>query len=99
MGARVRLLGPPRREGFAESVPMPRGRKSWARVALADRPVSRRELVDELFTEANDPRGALRWCLADLRRALADPDLLRGDVLALPRTSRPVASTSTTSPM
>ena len=88
MNARVRLLGPPRLEGFSESHSSPRGKKSWAllaRVALAERPVSRRELVDELFTEANDPLGALRWCLADLRRALQAPGLLRGDFLSLSR--------------
>ena len=88
MNARVRLLGPPRLEGFTESRPSPRGQKSWAlfaRVALAERPVSRRELVDELFTEANDPLGALRWCLADLRRALQDSELFRGDFLSLSR--------------
>ena len=93
MNARVRLLGPPRLEGFTESHSSPRGKKSWAllaRVALAERPVSRRELVDELFTEANDPLGALRWCLADLRRALEDPGLLRGDFLSLSRTGMTV---------
>ena len=96
MNARVRLLGPPRLEGFIESPlsPLsPRGKKSWAllaRVALAERPVSRRELVDELFTEANDPLGALRWCLADLRRALQAPGLLRGDFLSLSRTGMTV---------
>ena len=88
MKVRVRLLGPPRLEGFTESHPSPRGQKSWAlfaRVALTERPLSRRELVDELFTEANDPLGALRWCLADLRRALQDSELFRGDVLSLSR--------------
>jgi DNA-binding SARP family transcriptional activator len=85
---RVRLLGPPRIVGLPESHPSPRGQKSWAlfaRVALAERPVSRRQLVDELFTEADDPLGALRWCLADLRRAFAAPDLLRGELLSIPR--------------
>jgi DNA-binding SARP family transcriptional activator len=89
VNARVRLLGPPRLEDRTESHPSPRGQKSWAlfaRVALAERPVSRRELVDELFTEANDPFGALRWCLADLRRALQDSELFRGDFLSLSRT-------------
>jgi DNA-binding SARP family transcriptional activator len=91
--ARVRLLGPPRLEGFTESHPSPRGQKSWAlfaRIALAERPVSRRELIDELFTEANDPLGALRWCLADLRRALQNSGLFRGDFLSLSRTGMSV---------
>jgi DNA-binding SARP family transcriptional activator len=88
VNARVRLLGPPRLEDPTGSHPSPRGQKSWAlfaRVALAERPVSRRELVDELFTEANDPLGALRWCLADLRRALHDSELFRGEFLSLSR--------------
>ena len=54
-----------------------------ARIALADRPLTRAELAAELFGDADDPLGALRWCLADLRRALDDPDLLRGDPLRL----------------
>ena len=86
MTPRVRLLGPPRVEGDGPPCLPPRGLKSWAvlaRVALAERPVGRRELAGELFGEADDPLGALRWCLADLRRSLAVPELLRGDPLAL----------------
>ena len=85
MSVRVRLLGPPRLEGGG--APRPRGSKTWAvlaRVALADRPVSRRELAGELFPEADDPLGALRWSVADVRRALGRPGVLRGDPLALP---------------
>ncbi len=48
------------------------------RVALADQPLSRGRLAAELFADADDPLGALRWCLADLRRSCADPQLLRG---------------------
>jgi DNA-binding SARP family transcriptional activator len=55
-----------------------------ARVALAGRPVGRHELAGELFGEAADPLGALRWSLADLRRALGLPSLLCGDPLSLP---------------
>jgi DNA-binding SARP family transcriptional activator len=84
---KVRLLGPPRVEdGAGQPCPPPRGQKSWAvaaRVALAERPLTRRELAAELFPEADDPLGALRWCLADLRRSLGDPQLLRGDPLRL----------------
>jgi DNA-binding SARP family transcriptional activator len=84
---RVRLLGPPRIERDGQPCPRPRGQKSWAvlaRVALADRPLSRAELAAELFTEADDPLGAVRWCLADLRRCLGDPGFLRGDPVSLP---------------
>lgn len=79
---RVRLLGRPRHEGGRQ----PRGQKSWAllaRVALSDRPVARRELAFDLFQDADDPLGALRWSLADVRRSLAVPDALRGDRLRL----------------
>src|SRR5580692_3320520 len=83
MRLRVRLLGHPRIEsGAGQPCPPPRGQKSWAllaRVALADRPLTRSELAAELFCEADDPLGALRWCLADLRRCCGDPGLLRGD--------------------
>jgi DNA-binding SARP family transcriptional activator len=83
---RVRLLGQPRVESDGQPCPPPRGLKTWAvlaRVALAERPVGRRALAGELFGEADDPLGALRWCLADLRRSLAMPALLRGDPLSL----------------
>jgi DNA-binding SARP family transcriptional activator len=87
MSTRVWLLGHPRIEGGdAQPCPAPRGKKSWAllaRVALAERPVPRDELAAELFAEADDPLGALRWCLADLRRSCGDPRMLRGDPLSI----------------
>ena len=52
-------------------------------MALADRPVTRSELAAELFGDAEDPLGALRWCLADLRRCCGDPRLVRGDPVSL----------------
>ncbi len=84
---RVRLLGPPHIEDDGRPCPPPRGLKSWAllaRVALAERPVGRPELAGELFGEADDPLGALRWSLADLRRSCGIPSLLYGDPLSLP---------------
>jgi DNA-binding SARP family transcriptional activator len=87
VSTRVRLLGHPRIEGgTGQPGQPPRGQKSWAllaRVALADRPLTRGELAGELFGEADDPLGALRWCLADLRRCCGDPRLLRGDPVSL----------------
>ena len=87
MNLRVRLLGHPRIEGPAQQpCQPPRGQKSWAllaRLALAERPLTRGELAAELFGEADDPLGALRWCLADLRRCCQNPRLLRGDPLSL----------------
>ena len=87
MTRRVRLLGPPHIEDDGRPCPPPRGLKSWAvlaRVALAERPVGRPELAGELFGEADDPLGALRWSLADLRRSCGIPSLLCGDPLSLP---------------
>jgi DNA-binding SARP family transcriptional activator len=87
VSVRVRLLGHPRFDDVAgQPRQPPRGQKSWAllgRVALADRPMTRSELAAELFGEADDPLGALRWCLADLRRSCRDPELLRGDPVTL----------------
>jgi hypothetical protein len=41
--------------------------------------IGRSQLAAELFSDADDPLGALRWCMADLRRCLGRPDWLRGD--------------------
>jgi len=78
---RVWLLGTPRIESDGQ-VAAPRGRKSWAvlsRIVLSERPVGRARLAAELFGDADDPLGALRWCIADLRRCLGRPEWLRGD--------------------
>jgi DNA-binding SARP family transcriptional activator len=87
MNVRVRLLGHPRIEDAAGQLCLPaRGQKSWAllaRIALTERPVARIELAAELFGEADDPLGALRWSLADLRRCCQDSRLLRGDPVTL----------------
>jgi DNA-binding SARP family transcriptional activator len=83
---RVRLLGRPRVEGDGQPCGQPRGLKSWAllaRIALTPRPTYRRELAAELFGDADDPLGALRWSPADLRRSLGLPGALRGDPVAL----------------
>lgn len=80
---KIRLLGVPciiSPEGTQNPV---RGHQAWAvlaRVLLSDRPVSRRQIAAELFPETVDPLGALRWCLAALRRALG-PQTLTGDPL------------------
>jgi DNA-binding SARP family transcriptional activator len=50
------------------------GRKTWALLtflALASGPTSRRELVDRLWSDADDPFGALRWALSQVRKAIA----------------------------
>ena len=81
----IRLLGPPAIERDGRPAPPPRGRKAWALLAfllLADRPPGRRQLAELLFGEAADPLGALRWTLAELRRALGAPGLFAGDPVA-----------------
>jgi DNA-binding SARP family transcriptional activator len=81
----IRLLGPPAVEHDGVPAPPPRGRKVWALLAyllLAGRPPGRHHLAELLFCEADDPLGALRWTLAELRRALAAPELLKGDPVA-----------------
>ena len=83
----VRLLGAPRLLRDGEPAGGPRGRKGWAvlaRLALSARPLARSELAELLFPDAEDPLGALRWTLAEVRRALGRDDLFRGDPLELP---------------
>jgi DNA-binding SARP family transcriptional activator len=82
----IRLLGAPQIERDGVVVEPPRGRKSWSALAyllLAERPVARTTLAGLLFGDADDPRGALRWSLAQLRRALGLDTALHGDPLEL----------------
>jgi DNA-binding SARP family transcriptional activator len=77
----IRLMGPPTVQGDG-SWTEPRGRKSWALLAyllLGELPPSRRRLVSLLFGEAEDPLRALRWNLAELRRALGPSITVGGD--------------------
>ena len=85
MAVTVRLLGPPQVERDGVAAPPPRGRKAWALLAylvLTRRPSARAHLAELLFADADDPLGALRWTLAELRRALGDAGLFRGDPLS-----------------
>jgi len=78
----IRLLGAPAILRDGVEVAGPRGRKAWALLAhllLAERPSSRRRLAELLFADAGDPLGALRWNLAQLRRALGDAATIEGD--------------------
>jgi DNA-binding SARP family transcriptional activator len=88
----VRLLGKPALARDGDAVAPPRGRKAWALFAyllLSEHPPPRARLASLLFAEADDPLGALRWSLAELRRALSDPLCLRGDppLIRLPEDS------------
>ncbi|MBL8699877.1 MAG: hypothetical protein JNK67_15975 [Alphaproteobacteria bacterium] len=82
MARRIRLLGQPAiRDGEDREQPV-RGHKAWAllaRILLSRRPIDRRSLATELFPEADDPLGSLRWCLASLRKALDCAQCLSGD--------------------
>ncbi len=78
----IRLFGRPSIEVDGEVRRAPRGRKSWAvltYVLLAERPPSRRHLAELLFHDADDPLGALRWSLAEVRRALRPFGEVGGD--------------------
>lgn len=89
----IRLLGRPSVEVDGRPGPRPRGHKGWALLAyllLTERPHSREHLADLLFSTADDPLGALRWALADLRRAIGPAAALAGDpvtVALAPETS------------
>lgn len=80
----VHLLGPPRIERDHQDVTRPRGNKAWgllAYLARAERPITRERLATMLFADAEDPMGALRWNLSQLRRTLGDH--LHGDPVRL----------------
>ena len=92
----IRLLGPPAIQRDGAPAPPPRGRKAWAvlaYLALAERPVAARRLAELVFGDADDPLGALRWTLAQLRRALGVPEALR----RRPARARAPAGASSTS--
>ena len=46
-------------------------------------PSSRQVLAELLFPDADDPFGALRWTLSDLRRLLGDKAIIEGDPVRL----------------
>lgn len=81
----IRLIGKPEivgRDGQVRPVP---GHQPWAvlaRLLRTRRPLSRRELATEVFVNVDDPLGALRWCLASLRKALG-AETLQGDPIAV----------------
>ncbi|MGY1744238.1 BTAD domain-containing putative transcriptional regulator [Blastococcus sp. SYSU D00695] len=81
-GLVVQLLGPPRLELPGGAAYRFRSRKSWATLAyllLADRPPPRARLAELLFAGADDPLGALRWSLAEIRRGLGPGGCVAGD--------------------
>ena len=82
----ITLLGPPAVQRDGVVVAAPKGKKVWALLGYlirAGAPVSRERLASLLFSDADDPLGALRWNLAELRRLLDERVILRGEPLVL----------------
>lgn len=82
----VSLLGPPRIDHGSLAAEKPKGKKLWGLLTyliLSDGPHTRPHLAQLLFANADDPLGALRWNLAQLRRVLLLPDSLRGNQVGL----------------
>ena len=78
----IRLLGRPHAGGVQL-----RGNKPWAIIAylaLANAPVPRARLISLLFDSAQDPAGALRWNLGQVRRLLGRTDGLSGSFVSIP---------------
>lgn len=89
MSITIQLLGRPSIARGSSAGYKLRSRKSWGLLAyliLSERPAARSQLASLLFAEADDPVRALRWCLAEIRRALGDEGSVDGDpvVLRLP---------------
>lgn len=86
MALAIHLLGKPAVLQDGRPVAPPKGRKVWALLAFlvcSDRPTSREQLARLLFSEADDPLGALRWNLAQLRRLLGEREALHGEQVQL----------------
>lgn len=82
----IRLLGHPSVERDGAPAPSPKGKKVWALLAYlirSEAPVSRGRLASLLFGDADDPLGALRWNLSELRRLLGIKGILRGEPIEL----------------
>jgi DNA-binding SARP family transcriptional activator len=77
--ARISLLGKPQIHLEDEPTRLS-GRKPWGLLAyllLESRPPTRRQLAELLFAGADDPLGALRWSLFQVRKALGPEVTIR----------------------
>lgn len=86
----ISLLGQPAVLRAGATPAQPRGHKVWgllAYLALSGSPPPRQRLAEMLFPEADDPLGALRWNVSELRRLLGAEGVIEGDPvrLELPR--------------
>ena len=82
----IQLLGRPAIVESAGGTYAFRSRKSWALLAyliLSERPPTRAQLASLLFPDADEPARALRWSLAEIRRALGDKGSVDGDPVVL----------------
>ena len=86
MSTAIQLLGRPRITRGPAGLYRFRSRKSWGLLAyliLSERPPARSQLASLLFGGADDPVRALRWGLAEIRRALGDGGSVDGDPVVL----------------
>ncbi len=86
MSVTIQLLGRPRITRGSGDVYRFRSRKSWGLLAyliLSEHAPARSQLASLLFAEADDPVRALRWGLAEIRRALGDDGSVDGDPVTL----------------
>ncbi|MDQ3985335.1 MAG: SARP family transcriptional regulator [Actinomycetota bacterium] len=91
MSLAIHLLGAPEVERDGVTAQSPRGNKPWAllvHLLRSERPPSRQQLASLLFPDADDPFGALRWSLSQLRRLLGSDAVLEGDPLRLDLSKR-----------
>jgi DNA-binding SARP family transcriptional activator len=80
MTLRIALLGPAQlsHDGSPLKLPGYQAPALLAYLLLTGRPHSRQHLTELLFVGPDDPRGALRWTLSQLRKAVG-AEALRAD--------------------
>ena len=86
MSLEIQLLGPPVIVSESRDVYRFRSRKTWALLAyllLTERPPSRSQIASLLFDQAEDPLGAVRWSLSEIRKALDIDGVVEGDPVVL----------------